>query len=144
MRNGIPNYENFFENMFKKLLGISGVKAVMIVSHKGLPIASALPKGHNETIIAAISASLFSTATRFVIEMQKGEFDQIIINGVEGYILIFPLGSNALLTISTTKDARLRLILSSNFGDYLKGFPFNTPRSSGVAGSAENRASREQ
>ncbi|MFW9783319.1 MAG: roadblock/LC7 domain-containing protein [Candidatus Heimdallarchaeota archaeon] len=140
----MSDYENYFENMFKKLLGIPGVKAVMIVSHKGLPIASALPKGHNEIITAAISASLFSTATRFVIEMQKGEFDQIIINGIEGYILIFPLGSNALLTISTTKDARLGLILSGNFGDYLKGFPFNRPPSPGAAGSTEKKGLHEQ
>ncbi|GAH17894.1 unnamed protein product [marine sediment metagenome] len=43
--------------------------------------------------------------------MGKGDFDQLYIKGSEGYLLVMQAGSNAVLTVSTTKDVRLGLIL---------------------------------
>jgi len=99
------------DDILKKLLSaIPEVKAAAIVSAEGLPIASALPQGVDETRIAAMTAALLSLSERAVIEMEKGEFEQLYVRGNEGYLLVLQAGPNAVLTVSTTKDVRLGLI----------------------------------
>jgi len=87
------------------------VTSAAIVSAEGLPIASALPIGVDETKIAAMTAALLSLSEMAIMEMGKGDFDQLYIKGSEGYLLVMQAGQNAVLTVSTSKDARLGLIL---------------------------------
>jgi len=95
-----------------KLRGaIPEVTSAAIVSAEGLPIASALPEGVDETKIAAMSAALLSLSKKAIIEMSKGDFDQLYIKGSEGYLLVMQAGPNAVLTVSTSKDVGLGLIL---------------------------------
>ncbi|MBD3253580.1 MAG: hypothetical protein GF383_00725 [Candidatus Lokiarchaeota archaeon] len=97
--------------ILKKLLAaIPEVKAAAIVSVEGLPIASALPQGIDETRIAAMTAALLSLAERAIQEMRKGDFEQVYVKGSDGYLLVLAAGQNAVLTVSTTKDVRLGLI----------------------------------
>ncbi len=97
--------------ILKKLLAaIPEVKAAAIVSVEGLPIASALPQGIDETRIAAMTAALLSLAERAIQEMRKGDFEQVYVKGTDGYLLVLAAGQNAVLTVSTTKDVRLGLI----------------------------------
>lgn len=99
------------DEILKKLLAaIPEVKAAAIVSVEGLPIASALPQGIDETRIAAMTAAILSLGERAIHEMQKGQFDQIYVKGTDGYLLVLAAGPNAVLTVSTTKDVRLGLI----------------------------------
>ena len=105
-----PTAENLDDILKKLLSAIPEVRAAAIVSAEGLPIASALPQGVDETRIAAMTAALLSLAERAVIEMDKGEFDQLYVKGSEGYLLVLGAGPNAVLTVSTTKDVRLGLI----------------------------------
>ena len=99
------------DDILKKLLAaIPEVKAAAIVSAEGLPIASALPQGIDETRIAAMTAALLSLSERAVIEMDKGLFEQLYVRGDQGYLLVLQAGPNAVLTVSTTKDVRLGLI----------------------------------
>jgi len=105
-----PTTENLDDILKKLLSAIPEVKAAAIVSAEGLPIASALPQGVDETRIAAMTAALLSLAERSVIEMDKGEFDQLYVKGSDGYLLVLQAGPNAVLTVSTTKDVRLGLI----------------------------------
>jgi predicted regulator of Ras-like GTPase activity (Roadblock/LC7/MglB family) len=102
--------ENLDDILKKLLSAIPEVKAAAIVSAEGLPIASALPQGVDETRIAAMTAALLSLAERSVIELEKGEFDQLYVKGSEGYLLVLQAGPNAVLTVSTTSDVRLGLI----------------------------------
>ena len=95
-----------------RLLGtIPEVTSVLILSTEGLPIASVLPQGIDETRIAAMTAALFSLSEMAIIEMNKGSFDQLYIKGSNGYLLVMQAGPNAVLTVSTTKEVRLGLIL---------------------------------
>jgi hypothetical protein len=99
-------------NILNKLLGaIPEVKSAAIVSAEGLPIASALPQGVDEIKIAAMTAALFSLSEMAILEMRKGNFDQLYIKGSEGYFLVMQAGQNAVLAVSTTKDVRLGLVL---------------------------------
>jgi len=107
-----PNTPDSLDDILKRLLGaIPEVKSAAIVSAEGLPIASALPQGIDETRIAAMTAALLSLSERAIIEMGKGDFDQLYIKGSNGYLLVMQAGPNAVLTVSTTKEVRLGLIL---------------------------------
>jgi len=90
---------------------IPGVIDAIIVSNEGVPIASMLPRDVDEKRIAAMTATLLSLSKKAIKEMRKGDFDQIHIKGVEGYLLVMQAGPNKILLVSTTKDARLGLIL---------------------------------
>ena len=98
------------DDFLNKLLGaIPEVKPAVIVSAEGLPIASVLPQGVDETRIAAMTVALLSLSERAIIEMKKGDFDQLCIKGSNGYLLVMQVGPNAVLTVSTTKEVRLGL-----------------------------------
>lgn len=98
---------------FSDLSNIPEIIAVAIISREGLPIASALLKRFDETRITAMTAAILSLVEELIIEMDKGDFDQLCIKGSDGYILILKAGSNALLTVSTTKISNVRLELIS-------------------------------
>jgi hypothetical protein len=99
------------DEILKSLLAaIPEIKSAAIVSVEGLPIASALPQGVDETRIAAMTAALLSLAERAVHEMEKGEYEQLYVKGSNGYLLVLAAGPNAVLTVSTTSDVRLGLI----------------------------------
>ena len=105
------NPETLDDILIKLLAAIPEVTSAAIVSVEGLPIASALPHGVDETRIAAMTAALLSLAERAALEMSKGTFEQIYVKGSEGYLLVFNAGLNAVLTVSTTKDVKLGLII---------------------------------
>jgi predicted regulator of Ras-like GTPase activity (Roadblock/LC7/MglB family) len=111
-RGIITQYKSKDVKFSKSLfLNIPGVKAAMIVSTEGIPIASMLPQGIDEERIAAMTATLWFLSERAILEMRKGDFDQFYIKGSEGYLLGMQAGPNAILLVSTTKDVRLGLIL---------------------------------
>lgn len=105
-----PTTDNLDDILKKLLASIPEVKAASIVSTEGLPIASALPQGVDETRISAMNAALLSLAKMLAIEMEQGEFEQLYVKGSDGYLLVLPAGHNAILSVSTTKDVRLGLI----------------------------------
>lgn len=82
------------------------IKAAMIVSTEGLPIASVLPQDVDETKMAAITAPLLLLAKKAVIEMERGEFTHLIISGDEGNLLVFETSPNTVAIFSVTKSFR--------------------------------------
>ncbi|MFX0006305.1 MAG: roadblock/LC7 domain-containing protein [Promethearchaeota archaeon] len=118
-----PVSENLDDILKRLLATIPEATAAAIVSMEGLPIASALPQGFDETRVSALMASLHSLSRQSIIEMNKGELNQLYIKGSDGYLLVRPAGPNALLAISTTNDVSLGLIFSdlrSEGGAYRK------------------------
>ncbi|MHA1689345.1 MAG: roadblock/LC7 domain-containing protein [Promethearchaeota archaeon] len=106
-----PDTTETLEEILKNLsTGIPEIISAAIVSVEGLPIASALPNDVDETRIAAMTAALLSLAERAVHEMKKGEFEQLLVKGSDGYLLVLAAGMNAVLTVSTTSDVKLGLI----------------------------------
>ena len=101
-----------FDEILKKFIAVNPeVKAAAIISVEGLPIASALPQNVDETKISAMTAALLSLSETAIIEMRKGNFNQLHIKGSKGYLIIMQAGLNAVFTVSTTMDVRLGLIL---------------------------------
>jgi predicted regulator of Ras-like GTPase activity (Roadblock/LC7/MglB family) len=54
-------------------------------------------------------AALLSLSERAVMEMKIGEFTQLFIQGIDGYLLVFE-ADPGVLAVSTTADAKLGLI----------------------------------
>lgn len=101
-----PSTENLDDLLEKMVLSDPNIKAAAIVSRDGLPIASSLPYGIDETRFAVITALLFSLSKTSVNEMEQGQFEEIYIKGREGYLLVKQAGPNSVLILSTTKKVR--------------------------------------
>jgi len=106
------NSINSFIGILKGLLSaIPDIKSAGIVSVEGLPIASIINNGINETKIAAMTAAHLSLAERSIMEMKNGEFDQLWIEGSDGQMVILKAGENAVLMVSATNSVRVGLII---------------------------------
>ncbi len=99
------------EDILRKLISsIPEVRSAAIVSVEGLPIASALPRNVDETRVAAMTAAMLSLGERAAQEFEKGDLEQVYVRGVDGFVFVMSAGSNAVLTISTSKDVKMGLI----------------------------------
>lgn len=107
----MPQKADTLDSILRDLeVAVPQVQAAAIVSVEGLPIASALPSGVDETMIAAMTAAMLSLGERAAAELSKGELEQIYVKGKEGYIIVMGAGQNAVLTLSATVDVKLGLI----------------------------------
>jgi predicted regulator of Ras-like GTPase activity (Roadblock/LC7/MglB family) len=104
------DYIGKLEAVLKRFLSNNPeIKIATISSVEGLPIVSVIPRGSNETLISAMVATLLSLSERAVIDMNIGEFTQLYIKGIDGYLLVFEAGT-AVLAVSTTDDVKLGLV----------------------------------
>ncbi len=88
----------------------SSIEGVALVTSDGLMISSKLPEGMDEDRISAMSAALLSLSERAVEELGKGVPEQVTIKGDKGYIILTSAGEEAVLTVTTTPDAKLGLV----------------------------------
>jgi predicted regulator of Ras-like GTPase activity (Roadblock/LC7/MglB family) len=89
---------------------IPHVQATAVVSNDGLVIASRLPAEVEEDRIGAMGAAILSISTRSGGELERGEILRVLIEGVDGYILIRNIGDVAILVALAEKDVRLGLL----------------------------------
>jgi len=88
-----------------------GIEASAVVSVQGLPIASAMPNDVDESVVAAMTAAMLSVGERAAQELVRGNLQQILLQGDEGYIIIKGAGMSAIITVLARNDANLGLIL---------------------------------
>lgn len=99
------------DDLFKKLISaIPEIKAAVLVTTEGMPIASAIPREVDDVKVSAIVSALLSISEQVIADMKKGDFDQLNIRGSFGYILILQAGPREVLMVSTTSDVRLGLL----------------------------------
>ena len=104
------NYLIELEVVLKRLLADNpSIRIATISSMEGLPILSSISQEYNETIISAMVAAMLSLSETAVMEMKIGEFKQLYIKGIDGYLLVFEAES-AVLAVSTTDKVKLGLI----------------------------------
>jgi hypothetical protein len=100
------------EEILKRLRNDTpGVSAVALVSNDGLIISSLLPETIEAERVAAISAALLNQGESSSEDAMLGEMSQITIRGMEGFIIISRAGKDTLLTVFTTTNAKLGLVL---------------------------------
>jgi uncharacterized protein len=86
------------------------VEAAAVVSVDGLSMASSLPSNIEEDRVSAMSAAMLSLGERISTELGRGELDQVMVKGENGYVILTAVGEEAVLTVLARKDAKLGLI----------------------------------
>ncbi len=80
------------------------------VSVQGLPICSALARDVNDGIVSAMSAAILSVSERAVEELARGDLKRILIEGVDGIIILSKAGENAILCTLAKSEASLGMV----------------------------------
>ncbi|MHA2007737.1 MAG: roadblock/LC7 domain-containing protein [Promethearchaeota archaeon] len=86
------------------------IQGSAIVSVQGLPICSALARDVNDGIVSAMSAAILSVSERAVEELARGDLKRILIEGVDGIIILSKAGENAILCVLVKPDASLGMV----------------------------------
>jgi predicted regulator of Ras-like GTPase activity (Roadblock/LC7/MglB family) len=81
-----------------------------VVSADGFIIASALPEGSDEAKVGAMAAAILSLGERAAGEMGKGKLETVFVEGDNGYVLVTAVSDSVLLTVATSKYAKLGLV----------------------------------
>lgn len=105
--NRIPQIESILREME---LTTQLVEASAVISLEGLPICSAMPIGVDDGILAAMAATMLSVAERAVIELARGKFNRVLVEGGNGYLIISSAGKEALLAVLTKSKANLGMV----------------------------------
>ena len=91
---------------------ITEIDGLLLVTRDGLPIASTkLANTTDEYRMSAMAAAALNLAERVVEELVKGHLKEMVIKGTEGIIIVIQVGEEAVLTDTTSSDAKLGLIL---------------------------------
>jgi uncharacterized protein len=86
------------------------VEAAAIVSVDGLSMASMLPPDIEEDRVSAMSAAMLSLGDRISAELGRGDLEQVMVKGENGYVILTAVGEEAVLTVLARKDSKLGLI----------------------------------
>lgn len=90
--------------------GSPDVEAAALITEDGLMIASALPQDLDETRVGGMSATLLSLGTRAAKELRRGEVQEVIVRGEEGYAVMIDIGRGVLLLVVANENAKLGMI----------------------------------
>jgi predicted regulator of Ras-like GTPase activity (Roadblock/LC7/MglB family) len=87
-----------------------GIEASALISEDGLMIASALTAGMEEARVAGMAATLINLGGRAAGELDRGELQEVIIRGDQGYAVMINAGRGVLLLAVTNEVSKLGLI----------------------------------
>ena len=90
--------------------GTPEIEASALISEDGLLIASALPQHIDEMRVGGMSSTLLSLGQRAATELQRGQLEQVLIRGKDGYVVMVGAASGTMLLVLATHDAKLGLI----------------------------------
>ena len=88
----------------------SDIQGSAIVSVQGLPICSVLARDINDGIVSAMSAAILSVSERAIEELARGDLLRILIEGVDGIIILSKAGVNAILCTLAKSDSSLGMV----------------------------------
>jgi predicted regulator of Ras-like GTPase activity (Roadblock/LC7/MglB family) len=86
------------------------IEATAVVSTDGLVMASRLPADVEEDRVGAMSAAILSLGERSGQELNRGDMQQVIVKGTQGYIVLMSVGSDAVLVTMTNEKVKLGLL----------------------------------
>jgi predicted regulator of Ras-like GTPase activity (Roadblock/LC7/MglB family) len=102
--------EQLIERLRELQASSGDVEGAAIVSVDGLSMASALRPGTEEDRVSAMSAAMLSLGERISSELGRGELEQVMVKGENGYVILTAVGEEAVLTVLARKEAKLGLI----------------------------------
>jgi uncharacterized protein len=81
-----------------------------MVSTDGFIIASLLPSEVDEELVSGMAAALLGVGERIAAELMGGTMEQTYVKGKLGYVILNAVGTEALLIVLTTPEAKLGLV----------------------------------
>lgn len=103
--------DDMLKSILSDLNGSSAdIEAAAIISTDGLMMASLLPAGLEEDRIGAMGAAILALGGRTAQELARGQLEQVLIKGHNGYVLLTNAGTDAVLAVMTKASAKLGLI----------------------------------
>jgi len=103
--------QNFLKGVLGELNG-SGpdIEGSAVISSDGLMMESALPRQADEDRVAAMCAAILGMGERAVGEFERVEFEQILVKGNNGYLILTNAGPEAVLAVLAKAQAKLGMI----------------------------------
>ncbi|MBK8256174.1 MAG: roadblock/LC7 domain-containing protein [Polyangiaceae bacterium] len=86
------------------------MEACALISDDGLMIASVLPPNVDEGRVAGMSATLSSLGARAAAELERGDVQEVLVRGTQGYAVMMNVGNGTLLLCMAGKQAKLGLV----------------------------------
>ncbi len=103
--------EDMLSSVLTELNGTSAdIEASAVISTDGLMIAAVLPREMDEDRVGAMSAAMLSLGDRTSGELGRGELEQVLIKGDNGFVLMTHAGDDAVVTVMAKPNAKLGLI----------------------------------
>ena len=88
-----------------------GIRAWMLLSKEGLPIASAVPQGLEEAEIAAMAASILGVADLAAERLDQGTLEEILMTNEKGLVIMRSAGEKAILVLAASKGTKTGLLV---------------------------------
>ena len=102
---------DMLNSILSELNGTSAdIEASAVISTDGLIMASQLPQSLDEDRVGAMSAAMLSLGDRTAQELARGDLEQVLIKGNDGYVLMAHAGPEAVVTVMAKTNAKLGLI----------------------------------
>ncbi len=86
------------------------VEGAAVIDNDGLMIATALSADLDEDSVGAMGAALLGLGERIVAELERGDFELVMIRGGDGFVIITRCGPDAVLACLAAPRAKLGLI----------------------------------
>lgn len=103
--------EEMLRNILSELNGMSAdIEASAIISTDGLIISALLPSSMDEDRVGAMAAAMLSLGERTAEELGRGELEQVLIKGNNGYVMMLHAGRETVLSVVAKSSAKLGLI----------------------------------
>ena len=86
------------------------IEASAVISTDGLVISAILPQNIDEDRVGAMAAAMLSLGDRTASELGRGDLEQVLIKGSQGYVLMVAAGDDTVVSVVTKASAKLGLI----------------------------------
>lgn len=98
--------------ILRKLNSASGhIEASSVMTRDGISVASVLQDGVDTDRLGAMCASLLSLGDTTAKELRRGNVQQLLLEGENGYVLIMHVGNKAVLGVVARPKAQLGMVL---------------------------------
>ncbi len=103
--------EEMLKSILNELNGTSAdIQASAAISTDGLVMAALLPSTMDEDRIGAMAAAMLSLGDRTSHELGRGDLEQVLIKGNDGYVMMTHAGPDTVVIVVAKTSAKLGLI----------------------------------
>lgn len=99
------------QDVLRALRGTSpDIIGAAVVSIDGFIVASVLPSEIDEELVSGMAAAMLGVAEKISTELMTSSMEQVYVRSEKGYVVINAVGSESVLVVLTTKEAKLGLV----------------------------------